>query len=65
VIDPETGREAREGGRGLIRIFDLANRGSVLAIQTEDVGVRRGDGFELLGRAPEAEARGCSLMVPS
>ena len=64
VVDPETGREAHEGGRGLIRIFDLANRGSVLAIQTEDVGVRRGDGFELLGRAPQAEARGCSLMVP-
>ena len=65
VVDPETGREAREGGRGLIRIFDLANRGSVLAIQTEDVGVRRGDGFELIGRALQAEARGCSLMVPS
>ena len=65
VVDPETGREAREGGRGLIRVFDLANRGSVLAIQTEDVGVRRGDGFELIGRALQVEARGCSLMVPS
>jgi Acyl-protein synthetase, LuxE len=65
VINPETGREAREGGRGLVRIFDLANRGSVLAVQTEDVGVRRGDGFELLGRAPQAEARGCSLLTPS
>ena len=63
VVDPETGREARDGERGLIRIFDLANVGSVLAIQTEDVGVRRGDGFELLGRAPMAEARGCSLML--
>jgi hypothetical protein len=35
---------------------------SVMAIQTEDLGVRRGDGFELLGRAAEVEARGCSLM---
>jgi len=65
VVDPETGREAREGERGLIRILDLANRASVLAIQTEDVGIRRNDGFELLGRAPQAEARGCSLMVSS
>ncbi len=63
VIDPETGREAREGGQGLVCIFDLANRGSVLAVQTEDVGVRRGHGFELLGRAPQAEVRGCSLLT--
>ena len=65
MIDPENGREVREGKRGLIRIFDLANRGSVIAIQTEDVGVKHGDGFELIGRAPQAEARGCSLMVPA
>ncbi len=63
IIDPETGREARDGGRGLIRVFDLANRASVVAIQTEDAGIRRGAGFELIGRAPQAEARGCSLMV--
>lgn len=65
IIDPETEREAREGGRGLIRVFDLANRASVIAVQTEDIGVRRGDGFELIGRAPQAKARGCSLMVPA
>ncbi|MFA6562144.1 MAG: long-chain fatty acid--CoA ligase [Verrucomicrobiia bacterium] len=65
LINPETGREAREGKRGLIRVFDLANRASVIAIQTDDIGICRGDGFELLCRAPQAEARGCSLMVPS
>ncbi|MBM3889790.1 MAG: hypothetical protein FJ388_11790 [Verrucomicrobia bacterium] len=65
VINPETGGESRNGERGLIRIFDLANRASVLAIQTEDVGIRRGDGFELIGRAPQAEARGCSLVLAS
>ena len=47
---------------GLIRVFDLANVFSVAAIQTEDLGIRRGDGFELLGRAQLAEPRGCSLM---
>jgi hypothetical protein len=62
IISPETGREVAEGETGLIRIFDLANVFSVAAIQTEDLGVRRGDGFELLGRAQQAEPRGCSLM---
>ena len=62
IISPETGREAAEGEAGLIRVLDLANVFSVAAIQTEDLGIRRGGGFELLGRAPQAEPRGCSLM---
>jgi hypothetical protein len=62
IISPETGREVAEGETGLIRIFDLANVFSVAAIQTEDLGIRRGDGFELIGRAQAAEPRGCSLM---
>lgn len=61
IINPETGRAAADGETGLIRIFDLANVYSVMAVQTEDLGVRRGDGFELLGRAALAETRGCSL----
>jgi hypothetical protein len=63
IISPETGHEVAEGETGLLRVFDLANVWSVLAIQTEDLGVRRGDGFELLGRAARAEPRGCSLMA--
>jgi hypothetical protein len=63
IISPETGREVANGEKGLIRIFDLANVFSVAAIQTEDLGVRRGNGFELVGRAALAEARGCSLMT--
>jgi len=63
IISPETGREVAEGETGLIRIFDLANVFSVAAIQTEDLGVRRGYGFELVGRAQLAEPRGCSLMT--
>ena len=63
ILSPETGREVAEGETGLIRIFDLANVFSVAAIQTEDLGVRRGDGFELVGRAQLAEPRGCSLMT--
>ena len=63
IISPETGREVREGETGLIRVFDLANVYSVMAIQTEDLGVRRGADFELIGRAVLAEPRGCSLMA--
>ena len=63
IISPETGREVAEGQSGLIRLFDLANVYSVIAVQTEDLGIRRGSGFELLGRAPLAEPRGCSLMT--
>ncbi len=63
ILSPETGREVAEGETGLIRIFDLANVFSVAAIQTEDLGIRRGEGFDLLGRAAAAEPRGCSLNV--
>lgn len=62
VISPEHGREVAEGETGLLRVFDLANVRSVMAIQTGDLAVRRGDGFELLGRAIQSEPRGCSLM---
>jgi hypothetical protein len=63
IISPETGCEVDDGETGLIRIFDLANVWSVMAIQTEDLGVRHGDGFTLAGRAVRAEPRGCSLMA--
>ena len=63
IVSPETGREVAEGETGLIRVFDLANVFSVAAVQTEDLGIRLGNGFELIGRAPQTEPRGCSLMT--
>lgn len=62
IISPETGQAAVGGKTGLIRVLDLANVRSVLAIQTEDLGINRDAGFALLGRAAMAESRGCSLM---
>jgi hypothetical protein len=62
VVSPETGRQVAEGETGRVRIFDLANVYSVLAVETGDLGIRCGDAFALLGRAPQVEARGCSLM---
>jgi hypothetical protein len=65
IVSPETLTEVEDGETGLVRIYDLANVGSVMAIQTEDLAIRRGDGFELIGRAALAEPRGCSLMEVS
>jgi hypothetical protein len=62
LISPETGREVGDGEAGIIRVFDLANVYSVAPVQTEDLAVRHGDGFELLGRVSDSEPRGCSLM---
>jgi hypothetical protein len=66
VIDPNTGREAAENERGLIRIFDLANLWTMMCVQTEDLGIARQNDsgtveFKVLGRAAGAEVRGCSL----
>lgn len=63
IVNPNTGKEAREGEQGLIRVCDLANLWSAMCIQTEDLGIARGDGFEVLGRAAGAEVRGCSLSA--
>jgi len=63
VIDPETGDDAAPGAPGIVRIHDLANTGSVAAIETADVGRAVGEGFEVLGREPGAEARGCSIAA--
>jgi hypothetical protein len=63
-IDPISGQDACHGSPGLLRHYDLANFNSVMAIQTQDLGVIQPDGsFTLLGRAPQAEVRGCSLTV--
>ncbi|MEW6324481.1 MAG: long-chain fatty acid--CoA ligase [Nitrospirota bacterium] len=63
AIDPRTDDDAPAGEPGLLRHYDLANLESVMAIQTDDLGLRRtaGGRFHLLGRASGAEARGCSL----
>jgi hypothetical protein len=60
VIDPETGNEVSVGQTGVLQLFDLANLGSSLAIETQDLAVREEIGFTLLGRDPGALPRGCS-----
>jgi hypothetical protein len=63
IIFPENGREVREGEIGLLRVYDLANVYSVMAIETQDLARRAGADFELIGRAEAVEPRGCSLMT--
>ena len=64
IIDPNTNEEAPLGEAGLLRIFDLANLWSVLAIQTQDLAIAQpGGGFLLLGRDPAALPRGCSRAM--
>lgn len=63
ILDPATLDEVPPGEVGLLTHYDLANCGSVMAIETEDLGYEIEEGFQVLGRAPGAEARGCSLTI--
>jgi hypothetical protein len=63
VVDPETGDDAGPGAVGVVCAVDLANSGSVLALQTADLGRTLLDGFEVCGREPGAESRGCSIAA--
>lgn len=60
VVDPASGKEADDGETGVLRLFDAANLWSVCAVQTQDLAIRRGGDFELIGRDPAALPRGCS-----
>jgi hypothetical protein len=63
VVDAETLEPMPPGRVGVLRHFDLANLDSVLAVQTDDIGIAYERGFEILGRAAGAELRGCSIAM--
>jgi hypothetical protein len=64
VVDPETLAPATRGEVGLCQLLDLANVDSAVSILTADLVREHADGsFELRGRAPGAEPRGCSLTI--
>jgi hypothetical protein len=61
AINPWTGNPDT---RGLLRFYDLANHQTVLAIETQDVGIVLPDGsVRLEGRLKGADLRGCSLRM--
>ncbi|HEY3368460.1 MAG TPA: hypothetical protein VGK74_25680 [Symbiobacteriaceae bacterium] len=63
MLDPESLAEVPPGTPGIVAVTDLANLYSCAFLLTQDVGVQHPDGFEILGRAPGAEARGCSIAM--
>lgn len=64
VVDPEKpSRSLVEGEPGALALFDLANMHTVSALLTADRAVRRGGGFEVLGRLSDAELRGCNFLL--
>jgi len=62
-VDPDTLAPVADGCVGIAKILDLMNVDSAVAILTQDQVRRSGDGFELLGRAPGAVPRGCSIAI--
>jgi hypothetical protein len=63
-IDPLTNTDGDVGSPGILRQYDLANWNSVCVVQTQDRGVIDSEGgIRLLGRATDAELRGCSLTA--
>lgn len=63
IVDPDTLATVPHGETGILQHFDLANLNSVCAVLTEDLAYARDDGFVLLGRAPGAQPRGCSIAM--
>ena len=69
-VDPESLGPVEAGTPGILRIDDLANLDSVCAVQTSDLarsvqaeGTGARAGVEVLGRAPDAVPRGCSIAA--
>lgn len=50
----------RQGG---INVIDLGNYNTCAFIETQDIGRKVGEGFEVLGRFDNSESRGCNLMI--
>ncbi len=64
-LDPITLSPVNAGQPGLACFVDLANVDSAVCVLTQDLVVREAGGIRLLGRAPRAPLRGCSLAAES
>ncbi len=63
IVDPVSAQPLVSGEAGLLRLFDLSNRGSVAAILTSDVAREKDGGIEVFGRQPGAPPKGCSIAA--
>lgn len=50
AVDPVSFQQVPKGQSGLLRHYDLTNRGMALAVQTDNMGFETEDGFEVLGK---------------
>jgi hypothetical protein len=62
-LDPATLLPAAPGETGLLAHWDLANVERPLAVLTDDLGIARDGGYEILGRVSDADAKGCSISL--
>ncbi|MFZ5640789.1 MAG: hypothetical protein ACOY4Q_08860 [Bacillota bacterium] len=51
AVGPRTGQRMPKGEVGLLRHYDLTNRATVIAVQTDNLGYETDEGFEIIGRA--------------
>ena len=69
ILNPVSQASVTPGEIGMVVIHDLANTGSIAAIETADLGREvlnpqgQSIGFEVLGREQDAEERGCSIAA--
>lgn len=62
ALDPATRLDVPPGEVGVLALYDLANRGSCMAVLTADLGRVHADGtVDVHGRSLHATPRGCSL----
>ncbi|MDX1917961.1 MAG: hypothetical protein SFT81_02300 [Candidatus Caenarcaniphilales bacterium] len=63
ILDPtDLNREVGVGEVGLIALYDLVNLDSCAFLLTGDLAILRSEGvFELIGRAPKINLKGCSI----
>jgi hypothetical protein len=63
IVDRVAAEEVPAGRQGLLRVYDLSNRGSVAAVLTGDLARFRDGGIEIIGRNPGAPPKGCSIAA--
>lgn len=63
ICHPLSLAEVEDGEEGIALLYDLTNVARPLAVLTDDLGQRRGHGFEIIGRASGSAPRGCSLSL--
>lgn len=62
AVSPKTLKRLPKGKIGLLRHYDLVNITVPLSIQTDDLGYEIEDGFEVIGKMKNAEAKTCTLI---